>query len=470
LKADTTQTKRFLGIFVHPLYVQNEGIQQVFDNLKAVGASAISISPLVARPAAAGKGRRFPDLAKDGYARVVARPVWGKTERDLEFFLVYEPNLSLYEGGAYKPLTRPIPSDVDRDVPRAMIAEAKKRGIQVHIQIHPLLPPNLPEQDQSVYPDGSVPQPPQYVFAPYACPNNPSAKTYGSALVEDTIQHLPNIDGLFTDFVEYGAYSLEDHFSCFCQHCERKAREQGFDWDVIKRDVTALWNWLHSLTPRELERSRRLLCNPSELVELLAHNPGWLQFLDFKAKSVVGFYRQVRQLLDKLGAKEVVLSARGWPPPWNRSSGMDYRALAEVCTAVTPKLFSFAYSALPRWYGQTLLTWNPELSESEILDALVEWMNLPDDIEGRSFGDYHVPAPTELQPAKAEVYRSRLDEVMDQVAGKANCYPFAHAYLPEEQWKRMIAVIRDSRVDGMWVQMYAYLSDRKLEILREMWS
>jgi hypothetical protein len=470
LKADATQTKKFLGIFVHPLYVQNEGIQQVFDNLEAVGTSAISISPLVACPAAAGKGRRFPDLAKDGYDRVMARPVWGERELDLEFFLVYEPNLALYEGGAYKPLTRPIPTDVDRDVPCAMIVEAKKRGMRVHIQVHPLLPPNLLEQDQPVYLDGSVPQPPQYIFAAYACPNNLSAKAYGLALVEDTIQHFPNTDGLFTDFVEYGAYSLEDHFACFCQHCERTAREQGYDWDVVKRDVTALWNWLHSLSPRELERSRRLLWNPSELLELLTHYPGWLQFLEFKAGSVVGIYRQVRQLLDKLGAKEVTLSARGWPPPWNRSSGMNYRALAKICSAVAPKLFTFAYSALPRWYGQTLLAWNPELSESEILDALVEWMNLPDDIQGRSFEDYRIPAPTQLQPAKIEAYRSRLDEVVDQVDGRALCYPFAHAYLPEPQWKRLIAVVRDSRVDGMWVQMYGYLSDRKLEILGEMWS
>jgi hypothetical protein len=462
--------KRFLGIFVHPLYVQNEGVQQVFDNLEAVGATAISISPLVARPAAAGKGRRFPDLGKDGYDRVLARPVWGKKELDLEFFLVYQPNLSLYEGGAYRPQTKPIPHDVDRDVHRVMMAEAKKRGMQVHIQVHPLLPPNLLEHDQPVYLDGSIPQPPQYVFAPYACPNNPSATIYGLALVEDTIQHFPNIDGLFTDFVEFGAYGLDDHFACFCQHCERRAGEQGYEWDLIKRDVTALWTWLHSLTPRKLARSRRLLCNPGELLELLTHYPGWLQFLRFKARSVVGFYRQVRQLLDKLGAKGVALCARGWPPPWNRSSGMDYRALAGICTAVTPKLFTFAYSALPRWYGQTLAAWNPELSESEILDALVEWMNLPDDIKERSFDDYGIPAPTQLQPAKVEVYRSRLDEVVDQVNGRACCYPFAHAYLPEPQWKRLIEMIRDSRVDGMWVQMYGYLSDRKLEILRDTWE
>jgi hypothetical protein len=284
------------------------------------------------------------------------------------------------------------------------------------------------------------------------------------------MQHYPEVDGLFTDWAEYGAYRLEDHFTCFCPHCERKGQEQGFDWTAIRRDVAALWDWLHSLTPRELERSCRLLRNPSELLELLAHYPGCLGLLRFKARSVLDFYAQVRQLLDKLGFEQITLSARGWPPPWNRSSGMDYRALADVCGAVTPKLFTFDYSALPRWYGERLLAWNPKLSESEILDALVDWMNLPDDFERRSFANYHIPAPTEIHPARIEAYRVRLDEVVDQVGGRADCYPIAHPYLPEPQWKRMLAVVRDSRVDGMWVNSYAYLSDRKFGILKEMWS
>jgi hypothetical protein len=149
---------------------------------------------------------------------------------------------------------------------------------------------------------------------------------------------------------------------------------------------------------------------------------------------------------------------------------MDYRALAGICGAVTPKLFTFDYSAMPRWYGQTLLNWNPHLPESQILDTLVEWMNLPDDFERRSFANYHIPAPTEFHPAHLETYRTRLDEIADQVNSQVPCYPFAHAYLPESQWKRMVAIIRDSRMDGMWVQMYGYLSDRKFAILREMWE
>lgn len=456
-----------LGIFVHPLYVQNEGIQQVFDNLESVDAKAICITPRVARPAEEGRGVRFPPLHVDGYERVVARTLWGKRELRLEFFSSYQPNLDLYEGGVYRPATKLAPPGMDPETPSTMIAEAKKRGMQAHMLLQPFVPPDIRVEDQPLYVDGSTPRPPQVALN--ACLNSSRVETYALALIQDTVQNYPDLDGLFTDWAEYGAYRLEDHFACFCPHCEGRAREGGIDWGVVRRDVTALWNWCHSLTPSEMERAGRILHNPSELLELLTHYPGWLHLLQFKAKSVVGFYRKTRQLLDRMGLSEIGLSARGWPPPWNRSSGMDYRVLSEVCRAVTPKLFTFDYCALPRWYGQTLLAWNPELAESEVLDALVALMNLPDNFERRFFANYHIPAPHESHPAKLEVYRSRLDEVVDQVEGRAPCYPFAHAYLPEAQWKRMVAMIRDSRVNGMWVQGYGYLSDQKMEILRQIW-
>lgn len=456
-----------LGIFVHPLDVQAEGMGQVFDNLEAVGAEAICITPRIARPAQEGRGVRYPPLHVDGHRRVLARPRWGKREIHLEFFSAYQPDLTLYAEGPYKPAARPVPPDMERGLPDAMLAEAKRWGMRVHMLFQPFVPPNVRAEDQPVRIDGSVPQAPQVALN--ACLNSPAAEAYALALVQDTVQHYPDLDGLFMDWVEYGAYCLEDHFTCFCPHCARRAQVEGFDWEIVRRDVAGLWNRLHSLTPEDLACSRRLVHNPSALVELLAHYPGWLYLLQFKAKSVVSFYQKVRQLLDSMGLERVGLSARGWPLPWNRSSGMDYRALSEVCRAVTPKLFTFDYSALPRWYGETLLAWNPSLSETQLLDALVEWMHLPDDLQARSFADYHIPAPDELHLARLEAYQTRLDEVVDQVGGGAPVYPFAHAYLPEPQWEQMAAMIRASRADGMWVQMYGYLSDRKLEILRQTW-
>jgi hypothetical protein len=458
--------QRFLGVFVNPIYVQNEGLEQVFDNLDAVGAKAICITPYVARPAQEGAGCRFPDLHVDGYERLLARPVWGKREILIQNYLAHEPDLNLYEAGSYRPAAEPVPSELDARIPFAMITEAQKRGMEAHLLFHPFLPSGIRTQDRPVCVDGSTSGPPR--VAMNACLNNPNATAYGLALAQDLIEHY-DVDGLMPDWVEHGAYHFVDHFTCFCCHCERKAREQGFDWEAMVRDVTVLWNWFHALTARELERSRRVLRNPPELLELLTLYPAWIQFLRFKAQSVTEYYREVRQLLDRQGRKDVFLSARGWPPPWNRSSGMDYRTLSGICTAVTPKLFTFDYSALPRWYGQTLLAWNPELAESEILDTLVDWMSIPDDIEQRSFAHYHIPAPEERHPGRLESYRMRLDEVAAQVSENALVYPFAHAYLPEAQWKRMVALVRDSRADGMWIQMYGYLSDRKLEILKDLW-
>ena len=63
-----------------------------------------------------------------------------------------------------------------------------------------------------------------------------------------------------------------------------------------------------------------------------------------------------------------------------------------------------------------------------------------------------------------------MEDVLEMAAGRVPCRPFAHAYLPGPQWARMVSIIRDSRADGMWVQMYGYLSPDKLAILREHWT
>jgi len=458
---------RFLGVFMNPICALYEGVEQVFDNLERAGVRGIVTHPTIARPAPNGKGGRFPPLHEDGYNRVLGRALWDKRELFVQGYRAFEPNMALYEQTSYKPRGKAAPADLDSALPAKILAEAKKRGMEAHIHASPYGVPGLRREDKAVRVDGALPEEPM-VSAP-ACLNSPDATAYGLAVLEDTVTHYPDADGLFMDWVEWGAYRIEGYFTCFCEHCANKAKAQGIDWNAVTTDVRRLWDWLHALTPRELERSRRVARNASELVELLAAYPGWLTFLKFKADTVASFYRETRALLDRLGKKDMQLSARGWPPPWNRASGMDYRQVSDVCDTVTPKLFTFDYCAMPRWWGQLLQKWNPDLSESGLLDAMVDWMDLPDDIERRSFAHYNIPAPGVPHPARLECYRTRLDEVAAQVEGRARLRPFAHAYLPEPQWKQMVALIRDSRCDGMWVQMYGYLSAAKLDVLRRVW-
>ena len=460
--------KRFLGIVLTPAAVQCEGLNAVLDRIQSTGAHAISTGLGVVEPVERGEGRREPPLDIDGYERLFDRPLWGKKELWTRAYRTYDYSSDLFADTPYRPGGSLAPQHLDRDLPHKILGEAQARGLQAHMQVGPTVVPDLRDDDQVHYVDGSLPNPLMRV-ARQGCLNSPAVRAYGIALVRDAVRHYPEADGLFLDWVEYTTYDLPDFFGCFCEHCQAKARAKGYDWDGMVRDVRATWDWLHSLTGAKLELAQRVARRPWELAELLQSYPGWLDLMRFKANTVVDAYTDYRRAMDAQGAAKMGLGANGWPPPFNRVSGMDYRRLADVCSSLRPKLFTFHWSALPRWYGQTLMAWNPGLSERHLLDTLVACLDLPDAIPVRSFSDYHIPAPNEDHPATPSSWREKLDEVVAQVGGRTACHAYAHSYRSEAQWTRMIAVIRDSRADGMWVQRYGYLSDSKFAALAHMW-
>jgi hypothetical protein len=460
---------KFLGIVLSPAAVQSEGLDPVLDRIAATGAHAISSMWSMSRPCAPGQGERQPPLDIDGYDRILDRPLFGQRELWLESFRTHPYDASLFEGTPYRPGGRMAPPEVDRDLPDRILEAAHARGMQSWMQVSPTIVPGLRAEDQPQRVDGSLPDLGRRV-ARQGCLNNPDVRAYGLGLVRDAVRHHPAADGLFLDWAEYTTYALEDHLSCFCPHCEERALAEGLDWAHMRQDVLHTWQRLQALSCGDLTRIQRLARRPSELVDLLLAYPGWYDLLRFKARTVVGYYAAVRQAMDLEGARQMALGANGWCPPFNLSSGMDYGAVAGVCQALRVKLFTFHWSVLPRWYGQTLLRWNPTLSEEHILDALVDALELPDRNSPRSFAQYHIPTPDEPHPTLPEAWRIKTDAVADQVAGRAPFYAYAHSYRPLEQWKRTISVLRDSRADGMWVQRYGYLSDAKLEALRVLWA
>ena len=460
--------RKFLGMVVTPANVQTEGLEQVFDVLESLGTDAIAIDPWLLKPASEGEGSRIPDLHIDGHRRLFARPLWGQRALHAQGYLAFQPDENRYAGGPYRPAWQPLPPDLDAAIPLQMIAAARARGMAVHLGIGPLMPPNPLESDRPRLVTGELFTPP--LIANPVCLNSPNGRLYAHGFILDLLSHYPDVDGLVLDWVEFAAYRLEDHFSCFCAHCEAAARAHGYAWGRMRWDMQALWDRLHDLSENDLARSRRLAANPSELLELLVHFPGCLDFLRFKADSVLNFYRGVRSLLDTAGHNSVDLTARGWIPPWNRSSGMDYTRLAGVPATAAPKIFTFDHAVLPRWFGETLLDWNPGLEEGPLLAAILDWLNLPDDNPDRRLDDYQIPAPGEPHLARLDAYQARIDEIVDQVGGRVPCYPIAHPYIPPDQWGQMLALLRESRIDGIWVNFYSYLSDAHLEILREAWQ
>jgi hypothetical protein len=455
-------TRRFLGIFLEPLHAQSEGVEAMFDVLESVGTTAVVLTLQVSRPAPPGAGVRMPPLHVDGHRRVYARPVWGQLALDVETFPAADPDPALFAVCGYAPRSVVAPAGLDRSVPQRMIAEARRRGMAVYAQIKPFIPPGVRPEDQPVYPDGSVPRPPQVAMIGSPC--SPAVRSYGLALIRNTVRAFDGLDGLFLDWAEYGAYGFADLFTCLGAHSAAMARTRGFAWEELAGRVRAVWDRLHRLRDADLRPAA------TALARLIDEAPGWEDFLQLKAESVTSFYREARAALDAEGRTSVRLMARGWPPPWNRWSGMDYAALSAVCAAATPKLFAFDYCAVPRWYGETLQRWSPALTEGAILDALTAWLDLPDHFPERRFALYAIPAEDEPHPVGIAAYRRRVDAVAQAVAGRAALQPFAHCHMPDAMWREKLCMLKDAAVDGMWIQMYGYLSDAKLRILREEWQ
>ena len=460
---------KFLGLVMTPLDVQVEGLNAVMDYIESTGATAINCSRVLNRPATSDTGFRAPPLDIDGYDRVFERPVWGKRELYLESFRSQKPDLSWYADTSYKPTWKSFPSDLDADLPNRIFEAAQDRKWRIYTSVTPLVVPNLKNEDRMQWINSQFPDPDRRV-ANQGCPSSPNVRTWAIACVLDEISQQPTPDGVCLDWVEYTTYLLEDHFSCFSSYSQKQMASLGYEAEKIEGDVLALWKYLHSLTSDRLEHISQILNSPSQLLDLLIRFPGVYDFFRFKSDVIFGLYRDIRLAMDQAGFAQVELVANGWPAPFNRSSGMDYARLAKIVQSVRPKLYTFHWSTLPRWYGQVLKNWNPNLAVSAILQAVKNWFCLPDSIDRPTWSDYYIPAPRDRHPVHFETFANRINEVVGQVSGRVPVLPLAHGYVPLEQWKRTISIIQNSQADGMWVQRYCYLSNEKIAALASIWN
>lgn len=452
--------RRFRGVFVHPLDVQNEGLGPVFDRLQSVGVTAVAFTPNIAWPARSGRGKRFPELHVDGHARVLARPVWGRTELQLEFTRAVRPAPEFYRGLAYPPPASETLGNADPTVPEAMLSEARSRGMRAYLHIAPLMPPGLRELDCPVHACGCPPPRPR--VSATGCPSSPDVRAWAVALLRDTAAAFPAADGIFCDWVEFGAYRLWDQFGCFCRHCMGAMTQAGLDADALRAAVAARWNAIATIT----RRARPGYMGP------LWHEAGHLGALSaarslaaFKAARVGQLFAQFRAALDADGHRRMSLPLRGWAPPWNVVSGLDYAREWPTGTMMAPKIFNFDYSAMPGWWCDEILALSPNLGEQEALALAKSWSDLEDQLPDARRGDYVIPGPRTPHPVGPEVHLRRLARLATEVPQGQELVPFLHAYQPIDAWRRTWSGTSELGL-GAWVQMYGYLSDDHLAVIR----
>ncbi|GHH72613.1 hypothetical protein GCM10017673_27830 [Streptosporangium violaceochromogenes] len=479
-----TGDTRVRGVVITPAEAANEGVEPILDTLQGAGANAVAVSPGVFVPGTAEDGVREPPLDIDGEARVLDRPLWGRKVQYLKGFSPYVADPEVWRDVPFAP---PVvaPEELRVDHAEAVVATARARGMGVFIIVSPTVLPGLPggqsftsgqtqglEEDRLVRVDGSTPT---RSIAGQGCVNNPRVRALAQARLTDTLTHYPDADGLLIDWVEYTCYLPEDVFTCFCRHCDRVARAEGFDWDGIRAGVTRIAEGLRDLKDADLLRV--IEGEPAGVMDglaTLAGAPEWAraaahELLRFKARSVVAFHTSARALADGLGST-VEIGANGFAPPWNAVTGADFGALSSVLGTVRCKLFTFHWPMMTRWMGEWLAERSPGLSRRLVLDVTKTLYQVPTPAEERreDLEDYTMPGPDQPHPITMPALTAKLAEAGRHLSPPARLEAYLHAYRPADELARVLAATGGT--DGTWIQRYGYLSDRKMEVIRDAWQ
>ena len=464
---------KLLGVTVLPEYIQSEGIDGLLDNLTRIGANAVATSPYLMEEADPQTGQREPPVdANAGSVRLLDRPLFGKREVYVKTAPSFVPDRTLYAGLRYQPSE---PTDLTHRQGQLLndfIKAARSRGIRVYFQVQAAIPPGYRvqfggpvESDRARLPDGTIPE---RRLAKNGSLASPHILAYEHALLKDMIRNYPDLDGLRIDWPEYPPYFLDSVFLDFSYHAERAAEQLGFPFERMRRDVGNLYAKLHGgLKDSDLDPwAEDADGGRFHLLRLVSDYPGVAAWLRFKAALVEEMIAGFRRTMNESGGESMELLPNAFPPPWTIVSGMDFRRVAQHSTAISCKLYTMHWPMMLRFYGDQILSANPGLSSSLLARALVRWLDIADDGGLGTVEAYSYPPPDVPHPVGDRAQARKIRQAQRE-AGDTPVYVLAHGYGPLDDFRRRLEVARDVGVHGYWVNRYAYLSDDKLEVIRD---
>ena len=286
-------------------------------------------------------------------------------------------------------------------------------------------------------------------------------------MIRDLCENYPQIDGIRLDWPEYPPYFLDDVFLDFSDHAGRAARKQGLDFDGIRRTVGDLYRKLQGqLADSDLIAWTGPEKGSSLLLRFLSERAGIGDWLRFKAMLVEQLLKKARQTLTEAGGRHMELMPNAFPPPWNLASGMDYRRAGAHSTAISVKLYTMHWPMMLRFYADSIRQANPQVSDALLVRALESWLDLVDDAGLASCDAYHYPETEEPHPVGFEAMSRKILRAQEE-AGRTPILVLTHGYGPLEDFRKRLLAGQAAGRYGFWVNRYGYLSDPKLEAIRE---
>jgi len=459
-----TLPRHLLGITVMPEFLQTEGAPAVLDNLqRRAGATAIATSPYVLAQAPDGQGGREPPIdAGAGGVRLLDRPLWGRRELWVRTAPSFVPDASLYAGLRYGPAEPDALTFEQGPRIAAAIAEAKRRGLVVHLQVQAAIPPGYRVQfggaaaeDRPLLPDGTELTGRVDANASLA---SDAVIDYLGALLRDLVRAYPEVDAIRLDWPEYPPYALPAVLFDFSPPACDLARQLGFDLDVMRRDALAVLAAIRDGSAARMIVAARGGGATDAVLRLLRDRPGLAELARFKAAVVTRFVRAAASVLADASGGRMALIPQGFPAPFGFATGFDPAALAPLVPAMGVKLYTMHWPMILRFWAEAL--GRPD--DPELLLALAEALDMVDGPIDAARLRY--PEPDEPHPVGAMAQRRKIAAARS-AAGGSPVFAFAHSYGPAEDVAGRFRIAWEASAGRVFVNRYGYMSDAKLDII-----
>jgi len=239
-KPQSQPAKRMIGIQVGAVSFVDEGVEPVLDNFQRLAAiNTLFIATFTYGRGIAGRqipGQPLPDH--------------GKQEYDTGYhggnFTHIHPQY--YKDTVFKDFRAPDYGDYD--VLEAVLPSSHKRGLKIICWFEDVFRADLPNvarlQERDVHGNNAT----------TLCFNNPDYRGFLLGLSEDYVRSY-DVDGIMWGSERQGAFSNAlsashdgtfdaSRVTCFCDFCQRKARDRGISVDRAKEGFAALEKFVRS--------------------------------------------------------------------------------------------------------------------------------------------------------------------------------------------------------------------------------
>ena len=213
-------------------------------------------------------------------------------------------------------------------------------------------------------------------FKEGTCLNNPDQIRFGQARTRDTYEQYPETHGFILDGPEYG-YEIEpghrsDVFACFCEHCEGKAAQLGYDFGAMKAAAARLKGYLQQLSPQQIRGFIATQTGPFDAVDLLLQDPALFDWLRFKTDCIQDYVGAFYQCVKEINP-DLQLACGPRTSAFAPLTAYNFRRLNEVTDFIAPKLYFWQHGidglkGTVYRYAKTLMDWNDGVSEALALE------------------------------------------------------------------------------------------------------